>query len=113
VIDGDDVADAVGLPADVSLPATARDAWQAYRAMQASKEAHFTALAEAHGAPDGGAPRLARAAHREQLLVTHDAAVKTFASAMQALAARDTEAHRALVTVIARLNRDLGGPDGS
>lgn len=78
--------------------------------MQASKDAHFAALAEAKRA---AAPRLAQAAHREQLLAAHDDAVKAFATAMQALAGRDAEAHRELVTVIARLNADLGGPSGA
>ncbi len=100
------------LPPDVALPAAAYPAWHAYRAMQASKEAHFAALAEAHAARSSAAPRLAQAAHREQLLAAHDDAVKAFARAMQALAGRDAEAHRELVAIIARLNAAVGGPSG-
>ncbi|MEQ8663650.1 MAG: hypothetical protein RLW62_22770 [Gammaproteobacteria bacterium] len=97
-------------PAD-ALPPAAAPAWRAYRAMLASKDAHFAALTAAREAQRAGRPPgLARAAHRDQLLATHDAAVKTFARAMQALAADDAAAHRELLTVIARLNVDLGGP---
>jgi len=102
----------VGLPPGATLPAAAQPAWLAYRDMQASKEAHFAALAEAQAAPDRGAVRLARTAHRDGLLANHDTAVKTFAHAMQALAARDAAAHRALIALIARLNADVGGPGG-
>lgn len=77
--------------------------------MLASKNAHFGFLAELdRKVQDGGQRTLAEAARLQQLLAEHHDCVKTFASVVKALAAEEPQAHAALVTALASLNRAMG-----
>ena len=82
--------------------------------MLASKDAHFSFLAElSHKHQTGGQRTLAEAARLQQLLAEHDQCVGAFKHALRALAASDQTAHAALLTAMTRANVDVGGPRGA
>lgn len=95
--------------ADTPLPAAAQAAWQAYREMIATKDAHFEFLAELSRLADSGEPRsLARSARLATLLDAHTRAVQSFRASMADLAARDPAARDALLAHLTRDNATLG-----
>jgi hypothetical protein len=91
-----------------ALPPAALPAWQAYRRMLATKDAHFVALADAEQAANAGLkPRLAQQAQQAALLEAHSAAVAEFRATLQALDAGD---RAALVALLGKLNEGLVPP---
>ena len=81
-------------------------AWQAYRAMLASKDAHFRALEALNGKRElGEQVTLAETAYLEQLLAAHTSAVAGFRSAMAALAG---DARTDFVRLLGEVNEGLG-----
>ncbi len=79
-----------------------------------SKQAHFGELARLNARRQEGATvTLAETAYLARLLEAHDDCVRRFRDEMTALAARDAEARRVLLDLIAAANRDLGGPEAS
>ena len=94
-------------PTDV-LEKTAAAAWQAYNAMQATKQRHleFLTLLENRKKKfnlDASAEDEARLAC---LLADHDQQVKSFSAASQALKADYPQAHKALFEYIGMLHVD-------
>lgn len=88
-----------------ALSPAALPAWQAYRRMLATKDAHFLALADAERAANAGLkPRLAQQAQQAALLEAHGAAVADFRAALQSLDAAD---RAALVALLGKLNEGL------
>ena len=82
--------------------------------MLASKDAHFGFLADLqHKHEHGGQRTLAEAARLQQRLAEHDQCVGAFAFAIRELGTRDRSAHTALVSALASLNTDVGGPRGA
>jgi len=102
------------------LAESAAAAWQAYNAMEITKQRHITLLAglENHYGS------LGRARHEETLLLDkllhdHDLQVKRFTREMAALKAADAAAHAALLvymqeinSTLARYTDDRDGPTG-
>lgn len=92
-----------------TLPAAARPAWDAYRAMEASKVRYFGLLQEVEAKSERGLPRtLAERVELEQLLAEHDRRVARFREAVKALMAEEPEAHAALVQRLRVENEALG-----
>lgn len=93
---------------DLPLPEAALPAWQAYNAMDATKQRHFLLLQglerkyRDHGSV-GGAER----ALLERLLRDHDRQVARFREAVGELSRSDPTAHQALIGYIADLNDAL------
>lgn len=84
-------------PDGPSLPAAARAAWEAWLELQASKEAHFTALEAQQNARSSHGPSLAGAAHLHGLLEEHTRRVQRFKLELQQLKNTDVAAHQALL----------------
>lgn len=88
---------------DGKLPPAALPAWQAYGAMQDSKQRHFDYLRYLeekygrHGRPDE-----AEEQRRGALLAEHDARVGEFRAALDALKQADPDAFARLVRELAR-----------
>jgi hypothetical protein len=86
------------------IPSAAAAAWQAYNAMEATKQRHFAYLRglearyEKYGIPSDAEKRTL-----ERLLKEHDAQVSVFKTAMQELRARDHKAHGDLLDYISQL----------
>ena len=81
-------------------------AWGAYRAMLASKDAHFRALEELSASRERGEQvPLAASSHLEQLLAAHTAAVATFKGALAAL---QGEVRLEFVRLLGQINEGLG-----
>lgn len=94
---------------EFSLPAAAQAAWQAYRDMRATKDAHFDYLAELAQEADTGTPRtLARTARLDTLLAAHTHAVRAFRAAILELGNTDPGARDALLAHLTRENAALG-----
>ena len=91
-----------------ALPDSAIAAWQAYNAMETTKQRHFTLLAaleDRYGsAARAGGPEASLLA---ELLHDHDAQVARFTSAMAALKSADPPAHEALLTRLREINAAL------
>ncbi|KAA3627000.1 MAG: hypothetical protein DWQ09_14100 [Proteobacteria bacterium] len=90
------------------LPSTTFDAWQAYNAMATTKQRHLDYL-QRLGARYSkyGEPTDEESSLLARLLEEHDAQVKAFLGAMNALRARDAQAHHELVSYITTLNELL------
>ena len=90
------------------LPDTAHDAWQAYSAMETTKQRHVTLLAgleDRYGA-------IARAPQHEAelldaLLHDHDIQVKRFTAEMRALKTADASAHATLLVYMQQISSVL------
>ena len=81
-------------------------AWQAYRAMLASKDAHFRALEVLNRKRElGEQVTLAETAYLEQLLAAHTAAVTGFRAAMAGL---EGGARADFVRLLGEVNEGLG-----
>ncbi len=91
------------------LPEAAGPAWEAYRAMEASKLRYFGLLQEVETKAERGLPRtLAERMQLEQLLAEHDRQVARFREAVKALMSKEPEAHAALVERLRLENEALG-----
>ncbi len=91
------------------MPAEARPAWDAYLAMEKSKQEHFNALQSLEVKyQEGGGRTLAEAAHLESLLAVHDERVRTFRRLTKNLQTTDLVAYQALIQQITLINTDLG-----
>lgn len=94
------------------LPPTARAAWDAYVAMNESKQEHFGFLEELERKYErGGYRTLAEETRLRDLLAAHDRRVREFRSVMNALRTRDPQAHSALLRQLTALNAPL--PSGA
>ncbi|HXH04437.1 MAG TPA: hypothetical protein VNN09_14125 [Candidatus Competibacteraceae bacterium] len=83
-------------------------AWQAYQAMQGSKQRHFVYLLHLERKYEhGGSPSATEQARLAELLQEHDAEVKRFREALRELQASDPDAYRRLV---ARFAAEGGHP---
>lgn len=90
------------------LPPAARAAWDAYVAMNASKQEHFGYLEELERRHERGGHRtLAEETRLRDLLDAHDRRVRHFRSMMNDLRTRDLEAHSALLRQLTALNAPL------
>lgn len=93
---------------DRPLPDSAQQAWQAYNAMDATKQRHFLLLQglerkyKEHGSVGGSEQALL-----ERLLRDHDEQVAQFKRAVGELSRTDPAAHEALIGYIADLNDAL------
>ena len=96
-------------PAHV-LDGVAADAWQAYNAMESTKQRHFGLLErlDLKKSNYGLDPSEREARLLEWLLADHDAQVRRFTAASLALKTIDAEAHTALFTYIGAIV-DAGG----
>lgn len=94
------------------LPQSACAAWQAYNAMTTTKQRHidYLKMLEARYSKYGE-PTAEESALLARLLDEHDAQVKAFLGAMNALREHDTTAHKTLIEYITLLG-DLFTPDG-
>lgn len=94
-------------PSDV-LEKTAAAAWQAYNAMQATKQRHleFLTLLENRKKKFNLDASAADEARLACLLADHDQQVKSFSAASQALKAEYPQAHKALFDYIGMLQAD-------
>ncbi len=91
------------------LPAAALPAWEAYQAMEQSKQTHFATLRQLEQKyQNGGNRTLAETVHLEKLLQTHSERVAAFVEATRVLKESDRTAHQALVEQLALLNARLG-----
>ena len=89
---------AFGSNPELTLPAAALPAWEAYEAMLCTKEAHFSFLQRLENRiGEGGQPTLAERARLEKLLQAHSARVEAFRGELDRLRAADSVAHRAFV----------------
>lgn len=87
------------------LPPTTFDAWQAYNAMSTTKQRHLDYLQRLEARYSKyGEPSNEEQALLARLLEEHDAQVKAFLGAMNALRASDVQAHQQLVSYITTLN---------
>ena len=69
-----------------ALPADARQAWEAYLAMRASKQAYFSLLSDVDEKyKTEGQPTQEESERLAELLAAHDANVKAFNAAMAAI----------------------------
>ena len=81
-----------------TLPPVARPAWAAYRAMLASKAAHFEYLKQLADKEQQGSRRsLAEVSYLDKLLANHTAAVGEFRAAIASLASQDRAARDVLL----------------
>lgn len=95
-----------------NLPKIARDAWDAYRAMEKSKGEYFGCLSEIERKYENGGSRSdSENARLEHLLRQHDKHVAVFREAMKRLRAQDASAHQALIEQITLHNADIGKID--
>jgi hypothetical protein len=87
------------------IPPVAAKAWQAYNAMEATKQRHFAYMSglENHYRKYGS-PSEAEKQMLARLLKEHDAQVSAFKAAIQELRALDRTAHDDLLDYIARLH---------
>lgn len=90
------------------LPSTTFDAWQAYNAMATTKQRHLDYLQRLEARYSKyGEPTDEESSLLARLLEEHDAQVKAFLGAMNALRASDAQAHHELVSYITTLNELL------
>ncbi|MGI9302209.1 MAG: hypothetical protein ACR2RB_05810 [Gammaproteobacteria bacterium] len=88
-----------------ALPATATDAWQAYNAMEATKQRHFAYLKGLEARyKKYGSPKEQEQATLNRLLQDHDTQVRHFARSMAELKQSDAHAHKALLSHISAVN---------
>ena len=92
------------------LDGVAADAWQAYNAMESTKQRHFGLLErlESKKRNYGLEPSEREARLLEWLLADHDAQVRRFTAASLALKSTDAAAHAALFVYIGAII-DAGG----
>lgn len=91
------------------MPAEARLAWDAYLAMEQSKQAHFNALQSLEVKyQEGGRHTLAETANLAGLLAEHDERVQTFRRLTKELQTTDLVAYQSLIQQITSINTDLG-----
>ena len=95
------------MSAEAALPKTALPAWDAYLAMERTKNEHVELLSAIERREQHGGPRsLAEQVRLDRLLEAHDEAVGRFRRAMQVLA-EDKPAHAALLLHLQRHNGKL------
>jgi truncated hemoglobin YjbI len=91
-----------------SLPESAAPAWQAYNAMEATKQRHFAYLSALDARYSKyGAPDEAERAMLARLLKEHDAQVSAFKAAIGDLRVLDAAAHAELLDYIGQINAAL------
>ena len=93
----------------VNLPDAAVSAWEAYLAMEKSKQRHLNylkELAERHG--DGSSRTIPESVFLDKLLNAHDQQVKLFRKEMADLVRTDLAAHSQLIDYIKAFNESLG-----
>ncbi len=94
---------------DANLPKVAVPAWQAYQAMEQTKQRHLNYLKELNARHErGGSRSIAESVYLESLLKEHDQMVTAFRGAMRALLVTDLEAHNRLLQYITKFNENLG-----
>lgn len=92
-----------------TLPEAALPAWNAYRAMEESKQKYFSYLeALENEYEQGGYRTSAESARLEALLKEHDEQVAEFRRSMMALRNKDASAHQSLIDHITLLNAEIG-----
>jgi hypothetical protein len=88
-----------------SIPTLAARAWQAYNAMEATKQRHFTYMSGLEKLYSKyGVPSEEQKQMLERLLKEHDVQVNAFKTAMQELRELDAKAHNDLLDYIAQLH---------
>lgn len=93
------------------MPTEAEPAWNAYLAMDKSKQAHFNLLERLEKKyHDGGMRTLSEQAELESLLAEHSERVQHFRRLTKVLQTTDLAAHQALIAQITMINSD-SGPD--
>jgi hypothetical protein len=98
---------------DTTLPAAAVPAWDAYLAMDVSKQRHYQFLQVLEKKVDEGGYRTAgEATQLASLLNTHDVNVRDFKRQIQDLARQDLAAHQSLLEHITLLNTPLDAGNG-
>ena len=98
---------------DTTLPAAAVPAWDAYLAMDVSKQRHYQFLQVLEKKVDeGGYRTTGETTQLASLLNTHDVNVRDFKRRVQDLARQDLAAHQALLEHITLLNTPLDAGNG-
>jgi hypothetical protein len=93
------------MPDKPPLPPDSVPAWEAYRAMEATKQRHFELLERIeHTERLGGQRSFAEQVHLDRLLDEHDTAVTRFRTLMARLVERDPAARDALLAHITAYN---------
>lgn len=88
-----------------SISAVAARAWQAYNAIEATKQRHFTYMSGLKTRyKKYGAPSEAEKQMLDRLLKEHNAMVNAFKAQIQALRAVDAKAHDGLLDYITQLH---------
>ena len=91
------------------MPAEARPAWDAYLAMEQSKQAHFNALQSLEVKHrEGDRHTLAETANLAGLLAEHDERVQRFRRLTKELQITDLVAYQSLIQQITSINTELG-----
>lgn len=91
------------------MPPEAHPAWNAYLAMEESKQAHFNTLQSLEVKyQEGGRRTLVESANLESLLAAHDERVGEFRRLTKHLQITDLVAYQALIQQITSINTDLG-----
>ena len=94
-----------------NIPDGARSAWDAYLAMEKSKQAHFNALEALETKYQAGGNRtLAEEMKLQNLLAQHNHRVQAFRSLTRELHTSDLIAYQALIQQITLINTEPG-PD--
>lgn len=93
----------------VDLPEAAVPAWEAYMAMEQTKQRHLSYLKElAERHRDGGSRTIPESVYLEKLLEAHSQQVKVFRKEMADLVHADLAAHAQLIDYIKAFNEALG-----